>query len=227
MPLTVVPPLSDREGPAGMPSDLIAVFVDPDPAAAIGDAADDPETLLVMASHGRGRIGEMVLGSVAGAVLRQHERPVLLVGPNGGEDASIERVMACVDGSRLAETILPVAERWSRDLEAPLDIVQVVRSDVEAQLAGAGVPAGDVLETSYVQGLARRIGGNTGWETVRDDDPVDGLLSQAGPGTLLAVASHGRDGVGRVVMGSVAMRLVHRSPYPLLVLRPTVSDGDR
>ena len=150
-------------------------------------------------------------------------RPMILIGPRGGEgDPAIRRVMACVDGSRTSEAILPVAERWSRDLGVPLEIVQVIPTDIDARLAKAGVRSGDVLESSYVHGLARRIGGGTDWEVLRDDDPVDALLGHAEPGTLLAVGTHGRGGVQRLVMGSVAMRLAHRSAHPLLVLRPGV-----
>ncbi|MCA9216546.1 MAG: universal stress protein [Planctomycetales bacterium] len=57
---------------------------------------------------------------------------------------------------------------------------------------------------------------------VRDGDPgkeIAGFAEQIGAG-LIVIPSHGRSGIGRVLMGSVAERVTRFAHCPVLVLRP-------
>jgi nucleotide-binding universal stress UspA family protein len=200
----------------------------PDAIAAYVSAG--PGRLLCMSTHGRGRVGAGLLGSVAESVLRRIDGPALLVGPDTEPELKeLRRVVACVDGSKLSEAILPVASRWADDLDLRLDLVQVVTD--QSGEAAAAIASGDVMESSYVRALARWLraeGVSPEWEVLHGRDPVGPILdyARAVPETVVALATHGRSGWSRVAMGSVAMRLAHESPVPLLVYRPPALDEE-
>jgi nucleotide-binding universal stress UspA family protein len=84
-----------------------------DPAGLIVDEARArPASLIVMSTHGRSGVGELVYGSVAGEVIRQAESPVLVIPPGCERPWSVERhgrVLVALDGSALSEAILPEA----------------------------------------------------------------------------------------------------------------------
>jgi nucleotide-binding universal stress UspA family protein len=87
----------------------------------------EPGTLVCMTSHGRGRT-EALVGSITEAVLRTLRQPMLVVGPQIPEDSPLGGgwIVACLDGSDLAERCLEPAGTWSRSLGLPLWFVQVV-----------------------------------------------------------------------------------------------------
>jgi nucleotide-binding universal stress UspA family protein len=120
-----------------------------------------------------------------------------------------------VDGSELAERSVPVAQRWARMLDLEPVLVEVLP---------AGKPIVDsprAAESAYVRELGRRFPGDRplGWRVVRALDAADALVEEAkrGRAALVALTSHGRTGVGRVVFGSIVARVVHDSPCPVLV----------
>ena len=178
-----------------------------------------PGTLVCMSSHGRGGLARAVMGSVAEAVVRALDRPLLVVGPHVGGDASlVGRIVACVDGSRESEAALEPARRWSAALGLPLWLIEVG----EPGALGAGAMQGDVYETSHVAGLARRLGGVEAWDVLHDSHPahalVDMAASAAEPTALLVMATHGRTGWDRLRLGSVTTATVHGAAVPVLVV---------
>jgi nucleotide-binding universal stress UspA family protein len=228
--LTVVPP--DEFDPDAPDGDGTLILPGHDAAETIvGHVGPAPHRLVCMSTHGRGRIAAGLIGSVAESVLRHVARPVVLVGPETVTNGdALTRLVACVDGSAHSEEILPVAARWAGDLGLRLDLVQVL-STVQGRGAQA-VASGDVMETSYVRALSRWVasqGVSPEWDALHGKDPVDPILAYASqvPGTIIALATHGRTGWSRVAMGSVAMRIAHTSPTPLLVVRPPdLEQGD-
>lgn len=189
----------------------------------------EPATVVCMATHGRGGLGQAVLGSVAEAVLRDSDRPVLLVGP------SVERgvwefvhwfahgnLLMPLDGSKTSEAIVPIAAEWAAMLDLRAWVVQVLPAPTGGVVES---PERDT-ESAYVRSVAMRVhdaGTATQWEVLHAPDAVDALVTHASrlPATLVAMATHGRTGLARVALGSVAMRMLHHSPCPVLVLRPT------
>jgi nucleotide-binding universal stress UspA family protein len=111
-----------------------------DPAEAIAGRAEAlGRTVVCMTTHGRGRLGGAVVGSVARAVLQRSTVPVIALGPmadNPGwsphpqgwpEPLSVPRMVACVDGSDDSEQVLPTAVAWGRTLGMSLTILTVVQ----------------------------------------------------------------------------------------------------
>lgn len=185
---------------------------------------DRDGTGLCMGAHGRRPVPEMLIGSVTAGVVRRARRPVLLCGPrcDAERHRRVETVMVCVDGSVLSEAMLPHAVALARRFGARLQLLQVI--DVVARVpeeAGRG----DVMESGYVHGLARRLGHEHGcevdWEVLHGD-PADAIVSYLGDceNVLLAMTTHGRSGLSQVVAGSVSHEVLHEAPCPVAVLRP-------
>jgi nucleotide-binding universal stress UspA family protein len=187
---------------------------------AIPDAitvATSPGTLVCMASHGRGR-REALLGSVTEVVLRSLRRPVLVVGPKAPAVTTLRRgrVIACLDGSELAERTLGPAKAWARCLGRPLWLAQVAPSGVPVE----GRSGGDVVEAGALAALAREVGGVEGWDVLHDRDVPRALAAMAEdwPAALLVMATHGRSGWDRLRLGSATATTIHRAPAPVLVV---------
>jgi nucleotide-binding universal stress UspA family protein len=196
-------------------------------AAAILTETGDPGTVLSMATHGRSGIGEVLLGSVAEEVLRRSDCPVLLAGPGLERGAwqseqwfAEGKLLVTIDGSAASEAVVPVAADWSDLLALEPRVVQVVvvaGGMVLERDEGAG--AGSAVQrvaASLTRGARAAQG-----EVLHGSDVAALILDYANrlPATLIAMATHGRTGLARVTLGSVAMQVVHRSPCPVLVVR--------
>lgn len=208
---------------AGHGIDDVLVVDASDPARAIARIGSEAGHLVCMGSHGRRPLAELALGSVSAQVVRTCRRPVVLVGPHCGPAPDAYRSMTVpLDGSKLAETILPVAVRWSRRLDVTPWLFEVLPARVPLEVADAH---GDVDEASYVHRLAEQLGVEgvpAAWDIVHDRHPAAAIARFAetrGPG-LIALSTHGRSGLGQLAMGSVALAVAHRATSPVLVHHP-------
>jgi len=209
----------------------------------IFEAADDLEAgLLVMATHGRGGLGRMLFGSVTDQVLRQATLPVLLVSPSSGRPWPSDRplrVLVTLDGSEQSEAVLEPLRDLVGPLGAELVLLRVANSNDYVR------PHGDQCDVCR---SARSRGEEPDIEPVRvrryvekvaDRLRVDGLrveaemhighpasiiarVAQARDVDLIAMATHGRGGLKRVVLGSVATDTLKRASVPLLLVRPSM-----
>ena len=142
-----------------------------------------------------------------------------------------ERIVVGLDGSRVSETALKTSAQLARRLGLPLLLVRVADLAVvpwganEAAAAYAELSEEMVREkdeaTRYLETVAQplRDEGLSITTEVRSGFAARELATAAGPGDLLVVASHGRHGLERLVLGSVAEEVVKRSPAPVLVTR--------
>lgn len=194
--------------------------------------------LLVMSTHGRGALGRMWLGSVADTLVRRAGKPVLLIHAREGGAAedlacepSVERVLVMLDGSPLAEQVLPYACELASVLPAQIELITVVTPAMVAGHAfgGNGSGAGAVIDAAqeYLRKVAGRLcekGQSVQVQATAAADPAAAILQtadQRGAG-LLALATHGRGGISRLVAGSVAEKVVHGTHVPVLLVRPAV-----
>jgi nucleotide-binding universal stress UspA family protein len=176
----------------------------------------EPEPGICMSTHGRGRVTAALLGSVATEVLRNVRCPVVLVGPNCDEQWWHEppHLVACWAGTGTDAVLWP-SLAWSRQLGMDLSLLSVFHpldvkacSDPRAQFAPALLQLDPDTVVSTI--------------ALFDDYPAGAIAERAAalPATLLAVTTRARAGLGRAVLGSVAMDIVHRSHCPVLVGRP-------
>ena len=236
--------VTERVQPGGCP--LSAVTLQGWPEQAIIDhASADPEALVVMSSHGRGGIARWALGSVTDRVLHTVTNPVLIVRATDTEPvpAEIGTVLVPLDGSDLAEMSLEYAIDLAVALGASVALVRVSHTQdyYRSRLAGLASAAGHSLgawveelvrgdaeeTTDYLARVQRRLAierlETNRVETLHSlhDNPAQAVIDQAAlRPTLVVMASHGRGGLGRLVMGSVADRIVRHSDAPVLVVRP-------
>ncbi len=142
-----------------------------------------------------------------------------------------ERIVVGLDGSRVSETALQSGAELARRLGAPLHLVRVADLAVVpwganqaaaayAELSGEMVREKDEA-TRYLETVAQplREEGLAVTSEVRSGFAARQLAAAAGPEDLLIVASHGRHGLQRLMLGSVAEEVVKRSPAPVLVAR--------
>jgi nucleotide-binding universal stress UspA family protein len=141
----------------------------------------------------------------------------------------LRRILVPLDGSPLAEEALPVATWIARTYGAELDLVRVV----SVVVPGAGIYNGMIYSADLLTDiqnaardyLARKAQEIEGQVAVRTELLLgyapDQLLAHLTdiPSELVIVASHGRSGLIRAALGSVADRMLH-GPAPVLVLRP-------
>lgn len=211
--------------------------------AIIKEADARPGTLIVMATHGRSGLGRWLMGSVADKVVRHANQPTLVVrardGADGARDdadgsrANIGEVILPLDGSATAEAAIPHAVEMSKLLGVGISLIRAVSPASHADAFVEYMP--DSYERlveearedaeEYLDGVATRIR-DQGISEVRTEASIGNAssaivdLARAADEPLVVMATHGRSGVGRWVLGSVADRVVRHGPGPVLVVRP-------
>ncbi len=194
--------------------------------------------LIVMATHDRIGLDRWVHGSVAEVVVGHASVPVLLVRPTQSaqlaERLSSERPVLIVplDGSELAEAALPLASELAATFGGHLVLVGVVPGpgDIVAAQGGVMTYVGDDYERlrtdarDYLDGIVSRLtaAGLSVAASVRSGIPAQQIAAAASDHSAAAVvmASHGRTGLVRSILGSVAGQTLHHSPCPVMLIRP-------
>ena len=183
-----------------------------------------PGSLLVMTTHGHSHVGHL-LGGTAESILRARTGPSLLIGPACDADVfkPTGRMIIPVDGSDVADTVLPLAATWSVTFPFEPEIVSVIDPEVETLLAVSGdIGAESGVPSRAAASLEATTGIAVDWRVLHDHHPADGIVRRAvdADASLIAMSTHGRTGLGRVLLGSVATQVVHKAPCPVLFHRP-------
>jgi nucleotide-binding universal stress UspA family protein len=197
--------------------------------------------LIVMCTHGQSGLGRWIYGSVAEEVLAHSPVPVLLVRPSGtpvtlSSEPGGFQLLVPLDGSAFAEAAMPHATALARAFGGSILLVCVVGppyvpyTELMAAPAGAAEIADMIVEDE--QEKAERYLVDTGERLRRNGVPVqtavcigwpaDTILRQALAvnARLIVMATHGRTGLRRLLLGSVAHEVVHRALLPVLLVRP-------
>lgn len=204
-------------------------------------AADSGSDLIVMTTHGRGPLARAWLGSVADGVARRGGIPVLLLRPTADPEPMGERlfrnILVALDGSPLAEQILEHAVALGSLVGATYTLARVVSPTfltgyaptAEGILAdsGAGPEMAVMIEEAerYLEETASRLrtrGLTVETQAIVETQPAPGILEFAREKStdLIAMATHGRTGLSRLVLGSVADKVLRGTTAPILLLRP-------
>jgi nucleotide-binding universal stress UspA family protein len=182
---------------------------------------------VVMATHGRSGFGRWLYGSVADAVLTHSPAPVALVpadAPAPRTSAGRERLLIPLDGSALSATALPAAAELAVQLDAEVVLLRVISHADEERLAEANAYlrtlAARLTDRPSARGLSIRVR----VESSRSPATVISRLAEDEYATAIVMATHGRSGVGRMVLGSVATGTLRRAGVPLLLIRAGATD---
>jgi nucleotide-binding universal stress UspA family protein len=201
------------------------------------EKAGSDTTLTAMATHGRSGINRLLLGSVAEKVLRGSPHPLLLIraseeAKSEGE-AALKSVIVPLDGSELAENVLPAVVELAKTLKLEVLLLRAYQIPINTY---AGMEDYYPVNYEEISGalrdeaqsyLERKVGElkRNGIEKVSFATPEGSgaheiiALAQRTPDNLIAMCTHGRSGVKRWVLGSVTEKVVRLSGDPVLIVR--------
>ncbi len=236
--------VKDRLGAASPEVTVHAKVLSGGPARAIEERVRSTGMeVIVMTTHGRGPLERMWIGSVADGLVRSAPCPILLWRPDGNGEAdfsrrvSLDSVVVPLDGSGVARKMLPEAKGLAETFGSRLSLVSVVPDTLPLGSPYLPHAAEEQLERDqriqeYHDALEEAAEGlrTEGFEVetavVRHAEPAQGILEHAreAGGDLIAMATHGRGGVSRLVLGSVADKIIRSGSIPMLVRR--LEEGD-
>jgi nucleotide-binding universal stress UspA family protein len=196
--------------------------------------------LMVMTSHGRGAFARFWLGSVADQVIRHTTTPTLLVRPNDEQAADltsrpfIKRIVIPLDGSDLAERVIEPAMDLGKATGAEFGLVLVLEAveDIEAlaarkiQAPGGWFPEATLQKAKgYLEKVAHKMRGHSllvNTEVILHGSAASAILEFASThgDPIIAIATHGRSGIKRFLLGSTADKIVRGASMPVMVYHP-------
>jgi len=203
------------------------------------EVAAQDVNLVVMATHGRGALSRAWIGSVADAFMRESGTPVLFVRPGEGKAPppetphGFETLLVPLDGSDVSESALEHATEFGELFGSAYHLTRIVAYPLEIAspylphtvqmnediLADAKDSAAVYLEEQAER--MRRSGLRVTTSVAVDPQAGHGILSEADAVgcDLISMATHGRGGVSRVVLGSTADKVLRGVHVPLLLYR--------
>ena len=201
-------------------------------------AAEAQAELIVMASHGRGGLSHVFIGSTVERVVRHSPCPVLafrdraLRGDRGKLSFGLRRILVTTDFSEASKKSFPYALALARKFEASLTLLYVVPSHLPAEIGQIGL----VLEEKRLTERARSelprfraaeldphlkietlvLNGGVAHEicTIAETRAID----------LIAISTHGHTGLKHFLLGSVTENVLRHAPCPVLVVREREHD---
>lgn len=200
-------------------------------------AEDNAFGLVVLATHGRGALSRLWLGSVSDALIRRLTVPVLLIRPAEGTAIppaeQFRTVLVALDGSTESESALAPALALSDPKRCEVVLLRVVPPVPIVGDAGmtAALPMDDSLTesltsqaTAYLEGVAARLRSSTvkvSTRVVVEPGVAQAVLHEASLANaeLVALATHGARGLRRMVLGSVADKVLRGADRPVLLTR--------
>jgi nucleotide-binding universal stress UspA family protein len=212
-------------------------FVEGTAAEAICTIARQAQAnLVVMSTHGRSGFGRWLYGSVADAVMRRLPIPVLLISAVCGSAWPVEkpkRILVPLDGSRLAADVLPAAGALATSLgESEIILLAVIEPGMGIYPGAAVRDVPDSVQAqahalAYLESVAHEIAGmSPGPVTYRavygNAAQMIASIAHAAEVDAIAIATHGRGGLARLVLGSVATRTLQLATMPVLIYKPVV-----
>ena len=199
----------------------------------------DAIDLVVMTTHGRGGLERAWLGSVADALVRCSSVPLLLLrpgerAPDIAQPPRFKRILIPLDGSALSEQILSPALEFGRLMQAEYTLLRATEPFVIVGYAPLAQPSRLDLKLSqerldeaqhYLTGVAERLqpeGFTIRTRALQATHPVAAILDEAHQQDtdLIALTTHGRSGIARLILGSVADKVLRGATQPMLIQRP-------
>jgi nucleotide-binding universal stress UspA family protein len=196
----------------------------------IRDYAKEHEVdLVIVGTHGRTGVSKLMYGSVTERVLKTVHTPIIVVPPEGGELPS--SIVIAYDFSAPAKRAAEIARAIHGFCHGPLHMVHSYL-DVWGEYTDRGAVVGEAAEKrrealhlgleKMLQAEAEElfsIDAQAIQTHLVTGDPTEGLLrvAQDVGATLICAGTTGKSGIERLLIGSVARRLLHDSKVPLLL----------
>ena len=186
--------------------------------------------LVVMSTHGRRGVQRMLVGSVTEEVVRTVPCPVLAVRADGdtAPAPTVHRILVPVDFSDASKAAVRHANALAQTYGAEIDLLHVVEQVVYPSAYG--------VEPAYfpTQEVLTRVERTLGEMAREDLDPevvsISAVVGYAPMSILdhadehdidlIVIATHGRSGLDRMLLGSVTERILRRAPTPVFIVKP-------
>jgi nucleotide-binding universal stress UspA family protein len=191
--------------------------------------------LVVMTTHGRGPVSRFWLGSVADQLVHRLPMPLLLIRtreeiPPAAKEPEVRSILVALDGTPAAEQVLQPAGALAKLVGASCTLLHVVPSVVPHVVyaeGAVGAALTDKLRAEahvYLKRVAdslRDRGFAVQTRITVHAHPATAILKEAASGEydLLALETHGRRGLPRLFLGSIADKVVRGATVPVLVHR--------
>ncbi|MFO8098562.1 MAG: universal stress protein [Salinibacter sp.] len=200
------------------------------PERLVAYAEDMNIDLVVMGTHGRRGVRRMLMGSVTEEVVRKAPCPVLTVRTDteGAPAQSIRRILVPVDFSDASEVAVDHAAEIASAYGAELTLLHVVEEVIYPSAYGVESPD---VSSSGIVGRAEATLEEMARENI-GDEPVQvaaGIgyapltildYAKRNEMDLIVLATHGRTGFDRILLGSVAERVMRQAPTPVFLVKP-------
>lgn len=205
-------------------------------------AVAQPDALLVLTTHGRGPLRRFWLGSVADQLLRRTPVPAVILHPqegakpvDGKQELELRKILIALDGSAEAEQILEPALAFGKLMNAEFTLLRVVEPIllVGNDLIGYPMPLAEdpeleerkIAARTYLEAIAEKVratGAKADVRVVVGFQPAISIVDDASAHDLSMVAmqTHGRRGLARLLLGSVADKVIRSAHTPVLIYRP-------
>jgi nucleotide-binding universal stress UspA family protein len=196
--------------------------------------------LIVISTHGRRGFARLSLGSVTDSLVRLTTIPVLVVKPprsylNPQVADSFKRIVVPLDGSALAEQVLPRVATLAEMEGAELTLLYILKphSYSQEQIQDLMLPwwEKDIASAeAYLFPIAaklRRQGFAVSSDIVIGENVAEKIaeFARCEKADLIAIATHGRGGISRLIYGSVTDELMQSARVSVFVLHPAVKQA--
>jgi nucleotide-binding universal stress UspA family protein len=202
-------------------------FRDGEVAKEICDIAQN-EDIVVMSTNSRTGLQRLLIGSVTLEVIQNASTPLILLRPTDNwrsRGTNFKRLLVALDGSEFSERILPYVTTLAKAFGSEILLLSVpagstsdsYRTTIETYLQNLAVELG-----SHDLKVRTLVAGNVAAQTIV-------VTAETEMADLIMLATHGRSGMDRLMLGSVAERVVKNMPCPifLLPIRNTVQPTDK
>ena len=138
-----------------------------------------------------------------------------------------KKILVPLDGSKTAENVLPLARSFARSLQIPvellaiIDIAEITRHRTPDQTSMLRTLVDDTTRRfeSYLKDVGKNFPTGAVRHAVRNGNAAEAIIEAAEKETLIAMATHGRSGLDRWLLGSVAEKVLRGTSNPLLLVR--------
>lgn len=140
-----------------------------------------------------------------------------------------EAILVPLDGSKTAEKVLPYARYLAGKFKVPVELLAVVDVvEIASHMTSEKVHFLDTIiedavqhSTTYLRGVATTIAGTNVRCSVEKGRAEDTIIEKAATDKtmLITMATHGRSGLNRFLLGSIAEKVLRGTVNPLLLIR--------
>lgn len=143
---------------------------------------------------------------------------------------TFKHILIALDESPLSAHAVDVAVSLAASVQSDIGFVYVI--DQSLVVGAEGFPAAEVLSNLRQEGrnlferaTARLPSTKTAWQFLKEGKPADQIVEAASEwgADLIVIGSHGRSGVPRLFLGSVAEKVLHSATCPVLVVKAAVA----